>query len=116
MKIAAFSLVGFALALLVLRPGAMGGAPKPSPVPSGDYMTGKVTSRRANPARSVWVIVYDGNDLKGQSLTGDDGQYYVGGLDEKTYTVVVRKQKLGNNLVSQSVSLPQDRIHNIILP
>lgn len=112
---AAFSLLGLTLALLVLRPSAMG-APKPSPAPSRDYITGKVTSGQSNPARSVWVMVYDGTNLKGRSLTGDDGRYYIGGLDDKTYTVVVRRQTSGSDLVSQSVSLPQNRVHNIKLP
>jgi hypothetical protein len=115
MKKATVSILGLALALLVLRPSMLAGAPKPTPA-SADYITGKVTFRQSNPARSVWVIVFDGANLKGRSLTGDDGRYYIGGLEEKTYTVVVRRQASGNNLVSQSVSLPQNRVHNIELP
>jgi Carboxypeptidase regulatory-like domain len=115
-KKAAFSLLALTLALLILRPGALRGTPNPSPAPSGGYITGKVTSGHSNPARSLWVMVYDGANLKGQSLTGDDGRYYIGGLDDKTYTVAVRKQTSGSNLVSQSVSLPQNRVHDINLP
>jgi hypothetical protein len=114
LKKAAFSLL--TLALLVLRPDMLVAAPGPSPAASGDYITGRVTLGQSTPARSIWVMVYDGTTLKGQSLTGDDGRYYVGGLEEKTYTIVVRRQTSGNNLVSQSVSLPQDRVHNIGLP
>ena len=33
---------------------------------------------------------------------------------KKTYTVTVRKQASGSNLVSQSVTLPNDQTHNIV--
>lgn len=115
MKKAALSLLGLTLALLVFRPGILVGAPNPTPA-SGDYITGKVTYRQSNPARSLWVLVYDGATLKGRSLTGDDGRYYVGGLEEKTYTVVVKKQPSGNNLASEKITLPQNRVCNIELP
>jgi hypothetical protein len=116
MKKVTASVVGLTIALLVLRPGILFAAAAPSPAPSGDYITGRVTLGRSNPARSIWVMVYDGASLKGRSLTGDDGRYYIGGLEEKKYTIVVRRQTSGNNLVSQNVSLPHDRVHNIGLP
>jgi hypothetical protein len=102
----ALAAVGLALALLILAHAA--GA--------SSYLTGKVTSGPSNPARSLWVMVFDGSQLKGRSLTGDDGRFYVGGLDQKAYTVVVRKQASGSNLSSQPVTLPHDQVHNIVLP
>jgi len=108
MKKSVLPLLFLGFALLISRPDAL-------PV-SFSYLTGKVTSAQAGPARSVWVIVFDGNRLRGKSLTGDDGHYYIGRLEAGTYTVVVRRQASGNNLVSESVSLPQDRVRNIRLP
>jgi Carboxypeptidase regulatory-like domain len=108
-KKAACALPVLTLALLILHTAALGRGP-------GDHITGKVSARSSSPARSVWVMVYDGPTLKGRSLTGDDGRYYIAGLDDKTYTIVVRKQASGSNLVSQSVVLPQNRVHDITLP
>jgi hypothetical protein len=64
----------------------------------------------------VWVMIYDGPQIAGQALTGDDGSYYIGGLNQKTYTVVVRRQTSGSNLVSTSITLPQNKVYNIRLP
>ena len=107
MKKRARVLVGLTFALLILCADAMG---------ASLYLTGKVTAGPSNPARSVWVMVFDGSQLKGRSLTGDDGRFYIGGLEQKTYRVVVRKQASGGNLISQSVTLPHDQVHNIVLP
>lgn len=107
MKKPALALVGLTLALLILRAHAPGATL---------YLTGKVTSGPSNPVRSVWVMVFEGSQLKGRSLTGDDGRFYIGGLEQKSYTVVVRRQASGTNLTSQSVTLPRDQVHNIILP
>jgi hypothetical protein len=115
MKKATVSILVLGLTLLVLRPSIVVGAPKPTPAASGDFITGRVTFQQSNPARSLWVLVFDGATLKGRSLTGDDGRYYVGGLEEKTYTIVVKKQPSGNNLASERVSLPQNRVYNIVL-
>jgi len=88
----------------------------PQAFSASSYLTGKVTSGQSVPARSLWVMVFDGNRLKAKSLTGDDGRYYIGRLQAQTYKVVVRRQVSGSNLVSESVSLPEDRVHNIRLP
>lgn len=82
---------------------------------SAEYITGKVTAG-SNPAPSVWVILYEGTNEKGRSLTGDDGRYYIGNIEKKTYTIVVRKQITGGNLVSQQVSLPANRVFDIRVP
>ena len=113
---ARFSLLSRNGATLLLLAGVLLGARGQAPVASGDYVTGAVTTAQSKPAPSLWVMVYDGATLKGQTLTGDDGRYYVGGLDDKTYTVVVRKQPSSSNLASQSVTLPQGRVCNIKLP
>ena len=88
----------------------------PDSFSASSYLTGRVTSGQSGPARSVWVMVFDGNRLKGRSLTGDDGRYYIGGLEARAYTVVVRRQASGSNLVSESATLPRDRVRNLRLP
>ena len=80
------------------------------------YITGKVVQGSSNPVRSVWVILFDGNRLQGRSLTGDDGRYYIGGLQNKTYTIVVRRQATAANLFSQQVTLPTNRQFDIRVP
>ncbi len=83
---------------------------------SRSYMTGKVTTRTKSPTpvRSVWVILFEANIQRGRSITADDGKYYIGGLDDdKTYTIVVRRQITGNNIFKTQVSLPQNRFYNI---
>ncbi len=107
MKRQALALVGIMLALLILRVDSLA---------ASYYLTGKVTSGPSSPVRSVWVMVFDGSQLKGRSLTGDDGRFYIGGLEQKTYTVVVKRQAAGSNLISQSVTLPHDQVHNMALP
>ena len=80
------------------------------------YITGKVVRGGSNPVRSVWVILFDGDRVKGRSLTGDDGRYYIGNLENKTYTIVVRRQATGGNLASQQVTLPRNRQFDIRVP
>jgi hypothetical protein len=113
---ASFSVLSITGALLILFAGVLGGAPRPALASSGDYVTGTVMTGQSKPAPSMWVMVYDGAVLEGRTLTGNDGRYYVGGLDEKTYTIFVRKQISGSNLASQSITLPQNRVCNIKLP
>ncbi len=81
-----------------------------------EYVTGKVTSKAMRPVPSVWVIVFEGGNQKGRSLTGDDGSYYIGGLESKTYQLVVKKQLNGSDLVTGQVTLPRDRVYNFRLP
>jgi hypothetical protein len=89
-----------------------------SKVPSSSlYMTGRVTTSSSAPARSLWVILYDGARESGRSLTGDDGRYYIGNLQSnKAYNIVVRRQVTSSNLTSHPVSLPANKIFNIKLP
>ena len=107
MKKPAILLLSLAFTLLIFCPGSFS---------ASSYLTGTVTSGQSRPVRSVWVMVFDGNRLKGRSLTGDDGRYYIGGLEAGTYTVVVRRQASGSNLFSESATLPRDRVRNLRLP
>ncbi|HEX6896546.1 MAG TPA: hypothetical protein VF146_14805 [Bryobacteraceae bacterium] len=79
------------------------------------YITGKVV-QRSNPVRSIWVLLYDGNRLQGRSLTGDDGRYYIGGLENKSYTIIVKRQPTASNLFTQQVTLPKNRQFDITVP
>lgn len=115
MKRAAWLLTTVTLAFLVLSPGVPGST-RGTPRVFEEYITGKVTSKAVRPVASVWVIVFDGDSQKGRSLTGDDGSYYIGGLESKTYTLVVRKQLNGTDLVSAQVTLPRDRVYSFRLP
>jgi hypothetical protein len=107
---------GFRLAFVVSLSLSLGFAVKAGKASSAEYVTGKVTSGQSSPVSSVWVMVYDGPQIAGQTLTGDDGRYYIGGLNSKTYTAVVRRQQSGGNLVSSTITLPQNRVYNIRLP
>jgi len=111
-----FLLLNIILAVIVPLPYTLMGAQRISPTTSNEYVTGIVTSASSAPVRSVWVILYDGTALKGRSLTGDDGRYYVGRLDKRTYRIIVRRQVTGNDLFKGQVILPQNRSYNIRLP
>jgi hypothetical protein len=52
------------------------------------FVKGTVTSA-GKPARSVWVIISLNGGEKGRSLTGDDGKYYIAGVDPGSYDFVV---------------------------
>jgi hypothetical protein len=115
-KKAVFTLLTLVLMVPAIAAGVLHAAPEPNPVPANDYMTGKVTIGPSNPANAILVIVYDGPRQVTRALTGNDGRYYIAGLADKTYTIVVRKQLSGPNLFSASVTLPKNRIYNIKLP
>ena len=115
MKKTAFTRLSFVLMVLAIAAGVQRAAPQPSPAPANDYITGKVTIGPSNPANAVLIIVYDGPREITRSLTGNDGRYYIGGLADKAYTIVVRKQLSGPNLFSASVTLPKNRVYNIEL-
>ena len=66
------------------------------------FVKGTVTSA-GKPARSVWVIISLNGREKGRSLTGDDGKYYIAGLDPGTYDFVVAK---GEQLYKGRATLP----------
>lgn len=78
--------------------------------PVAGYVTGTVTSA-GRPVSSVWVIIIiKGGDEKGRSLTGDDGKYYIGNLDDGAYYLIASR---GNRQVRHEVTLPLDRVHDI---
>ena len=52
------------------------------------FVKGTVISE-GKPARSVWVVISLNGQEKGRSLTGDDGKYYIAGVDPGTYEFVV---------------------------
>ena len=80
------------------------------------YISGQVVSASSKPASSVWVILNAGSSQKGISLTGDDGRYYISGLENGTYTIMVRKKTTGANLFKGQIKLPQNRIYNVKIP
>ena len=54
------------------------------------YLTGRVVSSSSNnPISSVWVEVVKAGSRVGRSLTGDDGRYYISGLDKGLYEIAV---------------------------
>ena len=67
------------------------------------FVKGTVTSA-GKPARSVWVIVSLNGSEKGRSLTGDDGKYYIAGVDPGTYDFVVEEK--GAQLYKGRATLP----------
>ena len=81
---------------------------------SGDaYIKGAVT-RAGQPVRAAWVSVRQNGVERGSSPTGDDGRYYVGGLDNGNYEIVVSQ---GNRPVCQrQVRLPEESRYDIALP
>jgi hypothetical protein len=64
---------------------------------------GTVTSA-GKPARSVWVIISLNGREAGRSLTGDDGKYYIAGVDPGTYDFVVEGK--GVQLYKGRATLP----------
>jgi hypothetical protein len=67
------------------------------------FVKGTVISA-GKPARSVWVIVSLNGHEKGRSLTGDDGKYYIAGVDPGTYDFVVVERDV--QLYKGSATLP----------
>jgi len=67
------------------------------------FVKGTVTSA-GKPARSVWVIFSLNGSEKGRSLTGDDGKYYITGVDPGTYDFVVVER--GVQLYKGRATLP----------
>ena len=76
------------------------------------YITGRVQSvSSGRPLPSLWVVIYEGETAKGRSLTGDDGKYYIGALDNREYKIVVRR---GNEtLFQEMIRLPQNERYDI---
>ena len=48
----------------------------------GANVRGTVSQQSRGPLRSVWVIVTQNGAERGRALTGDDGRYYIGNLDD----------------------------------
>ena len=77
------------------------------------YITGLVyKSSSRQPVSSVLVVVSQGNTVKGQSLTGDDGRYYIARLKKGEYNIVVKKSK-SKVLFRGKVQLPKNKYYNI---
>ncbi len=67
-------------------------------------LTGKVVSKSSRqPVSSVWVEVIKNGERVGRSLTGDDGNYYISGLEKGSYEVVVVRQ--GRELCKRTLQL-----------
>jgi len=79
-------------------------------VADGVYVKGAVT-RSGRPVPSAWVILTQNGSEKGRSLTGDDGKYYVGGLDAGDYEIAVRQG--AHNVFAGRVRLPQESVYNV---
>jgi Carboxypeptidase regulatory-like domain len=112
MKNSSTPLAAAVILLILLSIGptmfARGGTIAPQ---ASNYVTGKVTSvYSGRPVRSVWVIVKQGENEKGRSLTGDDGSYYIGNLADGQYEIVATK---GAGQRSDVVTLPQNKVFNI---
>lgn len=81
---------------------------------AGESMRGTVTSSSGQLVASAWVVVVQGGTEKGKSLTGDDGRYYIGGLDSGSYQITVRK---GDQVLYQgNVNLPANQAFDIRVP
>ena len=78
------------------------------------YIKGTVT-RAGQPVRSVWVTVLQNGGERGSSPTGDDGRFYIGGLDNGVYEVVVTQGD--QRLCRRQFRLPENNgVYNIDLP
>ena len=79
------------------------------------HITGRVlTGASRRPIPAVWVIVYESAKIKGRSLTGDDGRYYIGRLAEKAYDLVVMRGR--QTLARRQVRLPENTSYDIVIP
>ena len=84
------------------------------PSSTRQYITGRIISKSTNkPIRAIWVTILESNIPKGRAVTGDDGKYYIGSLDEKIYKIVV--QRGGVKILDTQVRLPQNRNYDISL-
>ena len=77
----------------------------------GESMRGTVTTASGQLVASAWVVVERSGAEQGKSLTGDDGRYYIGGLDSGSYQITVRQ---GDRVVYRgTVSLPANQAFDI---
>jgi hypothetical protein len=95
--------LGVALLTLAAPPEAL----------AASAVQGTVTTASGAPQASVWVVFEQGGEVRGKSLTGDDGKYYVGGLEPGGYRVTVRKGD--KTLFSGTARVPEDRTFDIRL-
>lgn len=80
-----------------------------------EYVTGEIKyAATGSAARGLWVEVYLGTMLKGRSLTGDDGRYYVAGLTPGSFEIVVKQNM--TVLLRQGITLPAQRTSDFMLP
>ena len=82
--------------------------------PPQEYVTGEVYNSSGGLVASVWVILRQGNNEKGRSLTGDDGRYYIGNLNSGEYEISVEGENK-RRLFSRQINLPQNRNYPIRL-
>jgi hypothetical protein len=102
------------LLIVALAAGAWWSA-APRAYGAGDaYITGRVLTRSSKPLAAVWVVVSEGTTVRGRSLTGDDGRYYVGGLERKGYELAVTRGR--QTLARRQVRLPENKAYDIVLP
>lgn len=58
------------------------------------YITGTIYSTETNlPVSSIWVAIYNynGTNRISHSLTGNDGKYYISGLDRGSYWFIISR-------------------------
>lgn len=78
------------------------------------YVTGMVISGASRtPISSIWVTAYQNGARRGRSLTGNDGRYYIGGLDGGKYDIVVIRGQ--QELFRKQIQLPEDTKLDIVL-
>lgn len=75
------------------------------------HLSGTVTHRGGTPASSVWILVEQQNDVVGKFLTGDDGKYFVRGLEGGTYTLSVKRK--GETLFHATVVVKSNRVFDV---
>ena len=79
-----------------------------------EYVTGKITYQsNGRCANGLWVEIHFDSLLKGRSLTGDDGRYYVTGLTPGSFELVVKRGE--SVLLRCNIMLPTHRSYDIQL-
>jgi len=74
---------------------------------------GLVSTPAGAPARSVLVVLRQGGNERGRALTGDDGRYFMGRLEDGTYAVAVERGQ--STLYTGAVQLSGDVQYDIRL-
>ena len=102
-----------ALGLLALSVLTRWAVPPAASGASDLYLTGRVLGRTSRPVIAVWVVVSENGKVRGRSLTGDDGRYFVGKLDRKSYDLVVTRGR--QTLIRQQVQLRESMTYDIVV-